>query len=112
MEQDVPELLKIPFIFKDMTGKGYPLLDKYKLTVEVVDIAVNCYWGHEVGDKFEVDPFNVGGACCLLYGQIYSYMHVLLSGASPPWAMDEHTVIGECPDTYDRLCFKLHVEER
>jgi len=112
VEQEEPTLLKVPFIFKDMIGKGYPLLDKYKLMVEVQDIAVNCYWGHKVGDIFEVDPFNVGGACSLLYGQMYSYIHVLLTGASPPWAFDEHTVIGDCPDSYDRLKFKLQLQER
>ncbi len=111
-EQEEPTLLKVPFVFKDMVGKGYPLLDKYKMMVEVQDIAVNCYWGHKVGDIFEVDPFNVGGACCLLYGQMYPYIHVLLSGAHPPWSFDEHTVIGDCPDSYDRLNFKLYLQER
>jgi uncharacterized repeat protein (TIGR04076 family) len=112
VEQEEPTLLKVPFTFNDMTGKGYPLLDKYKLIVEVRDIAVNCYWGHKVGDTFEVDPFNVGGACCLLYGQMYPYIHVLISGAAPPWAFDEHTVVGECPDSYDRLSFGLTLKER
>jgi uncharacterized repeat protein (TIGR04076 family) len=112
VEQEQRTLLKVPTVFKDMTGKGYPLLDKYKLMVEVRDIAVNCYWGHKVGDIFEVDPFNVGGACSLLYGQMYPYINVLLSGAAPPWAFDEHTVGGECPDTYDRLSFGLSLKER
>ena len=111
-EQKEPTLLKVPFTFKDMTGKGYPALDQYKLIVDVRDIAVNCYWGHKVGDTFEVDPFNVGGACSFLYGQMYPYIHVLLSGAAPPWAFDEHTVVGECPDSYDRLCFGLTLKER
>jgi uncharacterized repeat protein (TIGR04076 family) len=110
--QEEPTLLKIPFQSKDMIGKGFPSLDKYRVMVEVRDIAVNCYWGHKIGDKFEVDPFNVGGACCFLYTQLYPYIHVLLSGATPPWAMDEHTVVGECPDTYDRLCYRLFLEER
>ena len=95
-----------------MTGKGYPTLDRYRVFVEVRDIAVNCYWGHRVGDVLEIDPFNVGGACCFLYAQLYPYMHVLLSGASPPWAWEEQTVLGECPDTYDRLAYRLFIKER
>ncbi len=110
--QKEPTLLKIPFTLKDMTGKGFPQLDKYRLFVEVRDIAVNCYWGHKIGDIFEVDPFNVGGACSLLYGQLYPYMQVLLAGTAPPWALEENTVVGECPDVYDRLCFALSLKER
>jgi len=105
-------LLKTPCEMKDMTGKGYPALDKYRTFVEVRDIAVNCYWGHKIGDVFEVDPFNVGGACCFLYAQLYPYIHVLLSGSAPPWAWDERTVMGECPDTYDRLAYRLFLKER
>jgi uncharacterized repeat protein (TIGR04076 family) len=105
-------LLKTTCQMKDMTGKGYPLIDKYRTFVEVRDIAVNCYWGHKIGDIFEVDPFNVGGACCFLYAQLYPYIHVLLSGTAPPWAWDEHTVMGECPDTYDRLAYRLFLKER
>ena len=105
-------LLKTPYQMKDMTGKGYPALEKYKIFIEVRDIAVNCYWGHKIGDIFEVDPFNVGGACCFLYTQLYPYIHVLLSGTAPPWAWDEHTVMGECPDTYDRLAYRLFLKER
>ena len=112
VKREERSLLKTPYEMKPMTGKGYPLLDRYKLLVEVHDIAVNCYWGHKIGDVFEVDPFNVGGACCFLYTQLYPYMHVLLSGTAPPWAWDEHTVMGECPDTYDRLAYRLFIKER
>ena len=112
VEQPEPALLKVPFVFKDMTGKGFPLLDKYKLMVEVRDIEVNCYWGHKEGDTFEVDPFNVGGACSFLYGQLYPYIHVLLSGSAPPWAFEKNMVGGECPDTYNRLSWGLSLKER
>jgi uncharacterized repeat protein (TIGR04076 family) len=112
VKREETTLLKTPFQMKEMTSKGYPALDKYRVFVEVRDIAVNCYWGHKIGDKFEIDPFNVGGACCFLYAQLYPYIHVLLSGTAPPWAWDEHTVMGECPDTYDRLAYRLFVKER
>ncbi len=95
VERNENVLLKMPIKTVDMTNKGYPALDKYRLFVEVRDIAVNCYWGHKIGDIFEVDPFNVGGACSFLYAQLYPYMHVLLSGASPPWAFEEKTVVDD-----------------
>ena len=112
VERQEKTLFKTPCEMKDMTGKGYPALDKYRIFIEVRDIAINCYWGHKIGDIFEVDPFNVGGACCFLYAQLYPYIHVLLSGSAPPWAWDERTVMGECPDTYDRLAYRLFVKER
>jgi uncharacterized repeat protein (TIGR04076 family) len=112
VEMNESEVLRTPWKFKPMTGKGYPALDKYKVCVEVTDIAVQCYWGHSVGDTFEVDPFNVGGACCFLYNQLYPYIHILLSGSVPAWSLDNHSMMGECPDVYDRLCFRLFVEER
>jgi uncharacterized repeat protein (TIGR04076 family) len=112
VEQKEPVLLKTPAAFKDMTGKGYPVLDAYRVLVEVRDIAVACIWGHKIGDVFEVDPFNVGGACCFFYAQLYPYIHVLLSGATPGWAMEEHAVSGECPDTYDRLSYRLFLQKR
>ncbi len=112
VERQEKTLFKTPCEMKDMTGKGYPALDKYRIFIEVRDIAINCYWGHKIGDIFEVDPFNVGGACCFLYTQFYPYIHVLLSGSAPPWAWDERTVMGECPDTYDRLAYRLFLKER
>ena len=83
VEINQSELLRTPWEFKPMTGKGYPALDKYKVCVEITEIAVQCYWGHSVGDIFEVDPFNVSGACCFLYHQLYPYIHILLSGNAP-----------------------------
>ncbi|MCX5902035.1 MAG: TIGR04076 family protein [Proteobacteria bacterium] len=107
-----PVLLKTPALFKKMTGKGYPALDSYRVFVEVRDIAVACLWGHKIGDVFEVDPFNMGGACCFLYTQLYPYIHVLLSGTTPGWATEAHAMSGECPDTYDRLSYRLFLEKR
>lgn len=100
------------FPWREMTGKGYPSLDAYRVFVDVEHIEGNCIWGHSVGDRIEIDPFNVNGMCCLLYNQLYPYLHVLLSGKTPPWATREHSFAGECPDTFNRLCFRLSVEPR
>lgn len=105
-------LLKTPCRFRDITVKGYPLLDRHRLFVEVCDIAGTCYWGHRIGDIVEVDPFNVNGCCSFLYAQLYPFMHVLLSGVSPPWAAREDAVTGECPDIYNRLVYRLFLKER
>jgi uncharacterized repeat protein (TIGR04076 family) len=112
--QDNPggELLKEQFPFRDMTGKGYPALDAFRVFVEVEHIEGNCLWGHCIGDRIEIDPFNTNGMCCLLYNQLYPYLHVLLSGETPPWATREHSIAGECPDTFNRLSFRLSVEPR
>ena len=97
---------------RPMIGKGYAGLDAYRITVEVIDIAGNCFFGHSVGATFEIDPFNVNGLCCLLYNQLYPYMHVLLSGATPAWATIEHSISGECPDIFNRLSFRMWIEKR
>jgi len=112
LEQKKPMRLKTKPPFKKMTGKGFPTLDKYRVMVEVLDIAHRCYWSHRVGDTFEVDPFNVGGACGLLYGQLYHFISTLLTGVTPAWASQEHSVTAVCPDTYDQLSFRMVLEER
>ncbi len=111
-EQIKPVRLKTRPPFKDMTGKGFPSLEKYRIMVEVLDIAKRCYWSHRTGDCFEVDPFNVGGACGFLYSQLYPFIPTLLSGATPAWAGQEHSVTAVCPDTYDQLSFRLYREDR
>ena len=82
-EQESPVIVKTKTPYRNMTGKGFPAIDKYRVFVEVLDIARKCYWGHRAGQKFEVDPFNVGGACGLLYSQLYPFIQTLLSGATP-----------------------------
>ena len=112
LENTGGKMLKGDFPYRDMTGKGYPGLDAYRVFVEVEHIEGNCMWGHSVGDRIEIDPFNVNGMCCLLYNQLYPYLHVLLSGETPPWATREHSMAGECPDTFNRLSFRMSIEPR
>ncbi len=107
-----PNLIKTKSPYRNMKGKGYPLIDNYRLYLEVLDIAGDCYWGHKLGDILEVDPFNVGGVCALLYDRLYPFIHLLLSGATPPWAGEKHRIMAECPDNYNRLSFSLRRTER
>jgi len=100
------------FPWHDMTGKGYPGIDKYRVFVEVEHIEGNCMWGHKTGDRIEIDPFNVNGMCSLFYNQLYPYLHVLLAGKAPAWSTQEHSMGGECPDIFNRLSFRMRIEPR
>ena len=105
-------MLKTVCPVRDMTGRGYAGIDRYRVLLEVLHIEGSCMWGHAEGDRIEVDPFNVNGVCCLLYNQLYPYLHVLLSGATPAWATQEHSIAAECPDTFNRLSFRMSAEKR
>ncbi len=97
---------------KDMTGKGFPAIDKYRAFIEVLDVEHNCAWGHEKGHRFEVDPFNVGKACGFLYGGIYQFLNLYFAGVDLPWEMEERAMCSACPDTYNVVSFRLVMEER
>lgn len=97
---------------RDMTGKGFPSLDKYKIFVEIISIANRCMWGHKEGERFEVDPFNIGGVCGFLYWEAYHFMNLLFSGVSLPWEGEENIVRGACPDLFNQVSFRLIREER
>jgi uncharacterized repeat protein (TIGR04076 family) len=107
-----PALYKKESTLQNMIGCGVAGLATHRIVVEVIDIAGNCFYGHRTGDRFETDPFHVNGMCGLLYNQLYPYIHVLLSGATPPWATVPHSIAGECPDTFNRLSFRMSLEKK
>lgn len=96
---------------RNMTGCTITGLARHRIVVEITDIAGNCFYGHSAGDRFEIDPFRVNGMCGLLYNQLYPYMQVLLSGATPAWATVPHSIAGECPDIFNRLSFRMSLLE-
>ncbi|RMF95290.1 MAG: TIGR04076 family protein [Candidatus Schekmanbacteria bacterium] len=96
----------------DMTGKGYAGIDKYRIFVEILGIERHCTWGHRVGHKFEIDPFNVGNVCGCLYWSAYRFMNVLFEGASLPWEAEENIIHGMCPDIHNQVIYRLIREER
>jgi len=112
LDNPEPALYKKEYLPGNMAGCGLGVLAANRLVVEVTDIAGSCYYGHSTGDRFEIDPFHVNGMCCLLYNQLYPYIHVLLSGATPPWATVPHSIAGECPDTFNRLSFRMSLEAK
>jgi uncharacterized repeat protein (TIGR04076 family) len=111
-EKEDFNLLKTQTHTRDMTGKGFPALDKYRAFIEIIDIANNCAWGHKEGQRFEVDPFNVGGVCGFLYSHVYQFMNLYFAGAGLPWEREEHIMHTSCPDTFNQTSFRLVMEER
>ncbi len=106
------EFLKTEAVFKDMTGKCFPVLDKYRAFIEIQGVEYFCAWGHKEGQRFEIDPFNTGNVCGFLYSKVYPYLNVHLSGASVPWAMEDNVMNSVCPDSYNQTSFRLVIEER
>ena len=97
---------------RDMTGKGFPGVDKYRVYLEVIDIAKICEWGFAQGQKFEVDPFNIGNVCGFMFWEIYHFINLLFSGGSLIWEADGNIIHGVCPDVYDQVTYRLIREER
>jgi uncharacterized repeat protein (TIGR04076 family) len=112
MEKEDLKLLRSEYEARDMTGKGFPALDKYRMFVEILHIGRACTWGHRPGQRFELDPFNVGGVCAMLYCQAYHTMNILFSEKNLPWNAEEHIAHLVCPDTYNETAFRLVREKR
>ena len=111
-KKDDTKTLRTEAKVRDMTGKGYPALDKYKVSLEILGVERHCMWAHREGQTFEIDPFNIGGVCGALYWQAYHFMEVLFGGGSFPWEVEEHIIHGACPDIYNQTIFRLIREER
>jgi hypothetical protein len=67
IEKGDAKVLKTQSEIKDMTGKGFTCLDKYKVIIEILDIERHCTWSLKPGQTFEVDHFNIGKVCGNLY---------------------------------------------
>ncbi|KPJ55559.1 MAG: hypothetical protein AMJ42_06630 [Deltaproteobacteria bacterium DG_8] len=97
---------------RNMTGKGFTSLDKYRVFVEILSIANKCMWGHKEGERYEVDPFNIGKICGFLYWEAYHFINLLFAGGSLPWEAEKNIVHGVCPDSFNQVSFRLIREER
>jgi len=111
-EKEDNKTLKTGAVIRDMTGKGYAALDKYKVTAEILGVERHCMWAHREGQTFEIDPFNIGGVCGALYWQAYHFLEILFGGGSFPWEAEEHIIQGACPDIYNQTIFRLVRERR
>lgn len=112
IEQEKPTYVKTRTDTRDMIGKGLPFLDKYRVFLEVLNKEHICMWGHNAGERFEVDPYNIGGVCGALYRTAYPFIVLLFTGGSLPWEGDDTTAHGVCPDPYDMVSYRLVREER
>jgi uncharacterized repeat protein (TIGR04076 family) len=83
-QKEDTKTLRTEAAIRDMTGKGYPALDNYKLSLEILRVERHCMWAHREDQTFEIDPFNIGKVCGALYWQAYHFMEVLLGGGSFP----------------------------
>jgi len=110
--KDDTKTLRTEAKMRDMTGKGYPALDNYKVTLEILGVERHCMWAHREGQRFEIDPFNIGNVCGALYWQAYHFMEVLFGGGSFPWEVDGNIIHGACPDMYNQTIFRLIRQER
>lgn len=97
---------------KDMTHKGFTGVDKYRLIIEITDVANTCAWGNKAGMRYEVDPFNTGGVCGYLYTRVYDFINLYQSGVSAPWEFEKDTIMSVCPDRYNEVSFRLIRELR
>jgi len=97
---------------RDMTQKGFRGIDKYRLTIEITDLANECAWGHSTGQRYEVDLFNTGGVCGYLYSRIYDFINLYNSGVNLPWEFEKDTIMSVCPDSYNLISFRLIRELR
>lgn len=112
IEHEKPTYLKTKTVSRDMTGKGYPCVDKYRVVLEILGIERHCGWGQKAGQKYEIDPFNIGGTCGYLYWGAYDFMNLLFSGGSLPWEADENIIHGACPDIFSQVSYRLIREKK
>jgi uncharacterized repeat protein (TIGR04076 family) len=111
-EKDNFKLFKTRWQPRDMTGKGFRGLDEYKLIIEVTDVANRCAWGNRAGKRYEVDPFNTGGACGYMYARYYDFITLYSAGGSVPWEFEKDTLMSVCPDSYNQVSYRLIREKR
>jgi uncharacterized repeat protein (TIGR04076 family) len=112
IEHEKPTYLRTKTVTRDMAGKGYPCIDKHRVFLEILNIERHCGWGHKAGQRYEIDSFNIGGACGYLYWGAYDFMNLLFSGGCLPWEADENIIHGACPDIFNQVSYRLIREKR
>jgi len=97
---------------RDMTGKGFSAIDKYRIFVEIESVANLCNWGHRAGQRIEIDPFNSWRVCSRLFVNAFYAINVLLSEKKLHWQFEGDRVQMTCPDTYNITTYTLVREKR
>lgn len=112
MENEGSKILRTKIDVKDMTGKGFTSLDKYRVFVEILGVERHCTWAHKEGQRYEVDPFNIGEVCGNLFWGAYHFIELLFAGGKLPWGSDSNIIRSMCPDIFNQCSFHLVREER
>ena len=112
IEQPKPCFVRTKTKTIDMTGKGFPGVDEYRINLEVISVANKCEWGHCEGKKNELDIFNIGEVCGFMYWEIYHFINLLISGGSLAWEADPNIIHGVCPDAFNQVTYRLIREKR
>jgi uncharacterized repeat protein (TIGR04076 family) len=112
MEKEDPKYFKTEPKTRDMIGKGFACVDKYRVFVEILGVEHHCMFGHKAGQRLEIDPFNIGEVCGFLYWGAYHSIQLLFAGGSPPWEPDKNVIHGLCPDIWNQTRYHLIREER
>jgi uncharacterized repeat protein (TIGR04076 family) len=110
--KDDSKLFRTKPKIKDMTGKGYVSLDKYRVVVEILGVENHCAWSQRPGRRFEIDHFNIGNLCGCLYWGAYHFMNILYAEGRVPWEGEDHIIHGICPDIFNQCSFRLIREKR
>ncbi|MFC1902816.1 TIGR04076 family protein [Chloroflexota bacterium] len=81
-----------------------------RVTGTITQIKGKCFFGHQVGDKFELSVHSPDGLCGLLYHNIFPYIIMLQYGGK--WPEDKGELPEwECPDRTNAVRIKLSRED-
>ena len=78
----------------------------HRVEVTVKSIAVNCGWGHKVGDTFNVSMHDTAGMCGLFYHDIFPWIMALQLDGNNPWGAPEAREL-ECMDRRNLVKIEL-----
>ena len=88
------------------------IINGIRFFLEIFSIEHHSMYGHESGQRVEIDLFNMGECCGFLYWGTYHALQLYTSGGSHPWEPDKNICHGICPDLYNQVRYLLIREER
>ena len=84
----------------------------YSQELTITKVNGSCPYGHTAGEKFEVDPYNVGLTCGTLWLSGLPNINLLYTGGSLPWEPTPDIINFVCPDFYNVTRYQLVREKR
>ena len=81
-----------------------------EVTGTITQIKGKCFFGHKVGDEFELSIHSPGGLCGLFYHNVFPYILMLQYGGK--WPEEKGGLPEfECPDIGNAVRLKLRRKE-